>query len=47
MQHVTCDTGGAFLGVDKMLQETFLPRLFFRKKNTLTQRRRSKYNAGQ
>ena len=36
LQRVTCDTGGAFAGVEKMIRETFLPRLFFRKTKTLS-----------
>ena len=31
MQRVTRDTGYEFAGVEKLLQETFLPRLFFGK----------------
>ena len=29
LQFVTWDTGDAFAGVEKMIQETFFPRLFF------------------
>ena len=29
LQRVTWDTGDVFAGVDKMIRETFLPRLFF------------------
>ena len=36
LQRVTWDTEDAFLGVDKMIQETFLPRLFFGKTKTLS-----------
>ena len=31
LERVTCYTGDAFAGVDKMIRENFLPRLFFRK----------------
>ena len=31
LQYVTKNTGDEFVGVDKMFQETFLPRLFFGK----------------
>ena len=45
---LTWDTGDAFAGVEKMIQETFLPRLFFRNtKNPLTHCKSSKYDAGQ
>ena len=36
LQRVTWDTGYAFAGVEKMIRETFLPRLFFRKTKTLS-----------
>ena len=36
LQRVTWDTGDAFTGVDKIIQETFLPRLFFGKTKTLS-----------
>ena len=36
LQHFTWDTGDAFAGVDKMIQETFLPRLLFGKTKTLS-----------
>ena len=36
LQRVTWDTGDVFAGVDKMIRETFLPRLFFRKTKTLS-----------
>ena len=36
LQHVTWDTWDAFAGVEKMIQENFLPRLFFRKTKTLS-----------
>ena len=35
LQHVTWDKGYVFAGVDKMIRETFLPHIFFRKKKTL------------
>ena len=31
LQHVMKDTGQAFTGLEKVVQETFLPRLFFGK----------------
>ena len=36
LQRVTWDTGDEFAGVEKMIRETFLPRLFFGKTKTLT-----------
>ena len=36
LQHVTWDTGDALLGVENMIQETFLPRIFFRKTKNLS-----------
>ena len=36
LQRVTWNTGDAFAGVDKIIQETFLPRLFFRKTKILS-----------
>ena len=36
LQRVTWDTGDAFAGVEKMIRETFLPRLFFGKTKTLS-----------
>ena len=36
LQHVTWDTGDAFTGVKKMIQENVLPHLFFRKTKTLS-----------
>ena len=36
LQHVNCDTRDSFAGVEKMISETFLPRLFFRKNKTLS-----------
>ena len=30
LQHVTCDTGDSFAGVEKMIRETFLPCLLFK-----------------
>ena len=47
IQRNTWDMGGEFSGVENMIQETFLPRLFLRKKNPLAHCRRSKYNVGQ
>ena len=35
LQHVTKDMGQAFMGLEKVLWETFLPRLFFGKSKTL------------
>ena len=35
LQHINWDTGDAFAGVDKMIRETFLPRLFFGKTKTI------------
>ena len=36
LQRVTWDTGDAFVGVEKMIQENFLYRPFFRKTKTLS-----------
>ena len=36
LQRVTWDTGGAFFGLENMIQETFLPRLFFVKTKFLS-----------
>ena len=36
LQRVTWDTGDEFAGVDKMIRETFLPRLFFGMTKTLS-----------
>ena len=36
LQHATCDTGDAFVGVEKMIWETFLPCIFLRKTKTLS-----------
>ena len=36
LQHVTWYTGDVFTGVEKILQETFLPRLFFKSAKTLS-----------
>ena len=36
LQRVTWDTGYAFMGVKKMIRETFLPRFFFGKTKTLS-----------
>ena len=36
LQWVTLDMEGVFAGVENMVQETFLPRLFFRKTKTLS-----------
>ena len=36
LQHVTWDTGGSFEGVEKVIQETFLPRIFFGKTKSLS-----------
>ena len=36
LQHVTWDTGDAFAGVEKMIQETCLPCLFFGNTKTLS-----------
>ena len=36
LQHVTWDTGYVFTGSGKKIQETFLPRLFFRNTKTLS-----------
>ena len=36
LQHVTWDTWDAFAGVEKIIRETFLPRLFFGKTKTLS-----------
>ena len=36
IQHITWDTGDAFAGVEKMIRETFLPRLFFGNIKTLS-----------
>ena len=48
IQCLTWYTGNLFAGVEKMIRETFLPRLFFGKnKNPLPRRRRSEYNTGQ
>ena len=36
LQFVTWDTGDALAGVDNIIQETYLPRLFFRTTKTLS-----------
>ena len=36
LQRITWDTGDAFTGVEKMIQETFLPHLFFIKSKTVS-----------
>ena len=36
LQRITWGTGDAFAGVEKIIRETFLPRLFFRKTKTLS-----------
>ena len=36
LQRVTWDTGDVFAGVEKMIQEIFLPRLFFGNTKTLS-----------
>ena len=36
LQHVTWDTGDSFLGVEKMIHETLLPRIFFGTSKTLS-----------
>ena len=36
IQHVTWETGDSFKGVEKMIRETFLPRIFFGKTKTLS-----------
>ena len=36
LQHITWDTGELFAGVEKLIRETFLPRLFFGKTKTLS-----------
>ena len=36
LQRVTWDTGDTFSGVENIIQETFLPRLFFRNMKTLS-----------
>ena len=36
LQYVSWDTGDAFTGVEKIIHETFLPCLFFRKTKTLS-----------
>ena len=36
LQRVTWDKGDIFAGVEKKIQETFLPRLFFGKTKTLS-----------
>ena len=36
LQHVTWDTGDAFMGVEKKIRENFLPRLFFGKTKNLS-----------
>ena len=36
LQRITWDTGGSFAGVEKIIRETFLPRLFFGKTKTLS-----------
>ena len=36
LQHVTWDTGDAFTGVEKMIPETFFPRLLFGNMRTLS-----------
>ena len=42
IQCVTWDTGDVFSGVEEIIQETFLPCLFFRNKKPLTHCRRPK-----
>ena len=47
LQRVTWDTGDTFAGLDKVVQETFFPCLFFRKKKfPLNHCRSSKYDSG-
>ena len=47
-QRVTRDTRDVFAGVEKMIQETFLPRLLFgNTENHITHCRSSKYDVGQ
>ena len=36
LQHITTNTGDVFAGVDKMIQETFLPRIIFGKTKLLS-----------
>ena len=36
LKHVTCETGDAFVGVDKMIRETCLTCLFFENMKTLS-----------
>ena len=36
LQRVTWDTGDLLVGLGKMIRETFLPRLFFRKTKTIS-----------
>ena len=35
LQRVTWDTGGAFVGVERLIRESFLPHLFVRKTKSL------------
>ena len=47
LQGVTKNMVDVFAGVENILQETFLPRLFIKNKISLTPHRNSKYDAGQ